>query len=90
MQRRGLAAFLVTVLALWGASCGGTQRAEKVAAFQFRAGMTKNQVRSVSGAADRTTPHCWIYFTPKPKPPSRIRICFRHGRVSFVRIVVYG
>ncbi|MDP9226456.1 MAG: hypothetical protein M3P18_21980 [Actinomycetota bacterium] len=92
MRRRGLAGFFVTVLALLGTSCGvGAHRTERVAAFQFRAGMTKKEVRSVSGVADRTTRHCWIYFALKPKPhPSRIRICFRHGRVSFIRVVVYG
>jgi hypothetical protein len=91
MRRGGLAAFVVTVLALGGASCGGKEAAQKISAYHIKKGMTKKDVRSVAGAADRTTRRCWIYFATKPKPhPSRVRICFRHGRVSFNRIVVYG
>jgi hypothetical protein len=90
MRRRGLAAFVVTMLALGGTSCGGGKGEKKITAYHIRKGMTNKDVRSVAGAPDRTTRRCWIYFATKPNPPSRVRICFRHGRVSFIRTVVYG
>jgi hypothetical protein len=88
--RRGLAAFVVMVLALGGTSCGSGKAKEQISAYHVKKGMSKNDVFSVGGLPDRTTRHCWIYFVRKPKPhPSRIRICFKHGRVSFIRTVVY-
>jgi hypothetical protein len=91
MQRRGIGAFVVAVLALGGTSCGERMGEKKISAYHIRKGMTNKDVRSVAGAPDRTTRRCWIYFATKPNPhPSRVRICFRHGRVSFIRTVVYG
>jgi hypothetical protein len=90
MWWRGLAAFVVvTVLALGGTSCEKAGD-KKITAYHTRKGMTDKDVRSVAGAPDRTTRRCWIYFVTKPNPPSRVRICFKHGRVSFIRTVVYG
>jgi hypothetical protein len=90
MWRRGLAAFVVaTMLALGATSCG-KEGEKKINAYHTRKGMTNKDVRSAAGAPDRTTRRCWIYFVTKPNPPGRVRICFRHGRVSFIRTVVYG
>ena len=92
MRRRELAALVMIVLALGGASCGSGNKGDKqIAAYHVKKGMTKKEVLSTGGLPNRTTRHCLIYFVTKPKPHrSRIRICFRHGRVSFIRFIVYG
>jgi hypothetical protein len=55
--------------------------------FAVRKGMTKQEVRLVSGTPYRAGASCWLYHASKPGTSiDAMRFCFTNGRVSLIQI----
>ncbi len=80
---------MLTVLTFGLTACGiNTSQKATTAMHIHSGGQTKKDVLAVAGIPDRLSGRCWIYFATNPSP-ARIRYCFTHGRVSFLRMVFY-
>jgi hypothetical protein len=88
MQSRALASVVVIVLTVGLTACGNARQKTTAAVHLRSGGLTKKDVLAVAGTPNRLSGRCWIYFPTKPSP-ARIRYCFTHGRVSFLRTVFY-